>query len=136
MILTSCATITLITTPYDTQDNCVTISGVYRGRFGRLGEDVTHKINPEELVALLSQTTVRRTGRVEGNGSLNWSIYILQHGREHYDMQIMLGDNDGVMVTGDTERRFYTIKTADNQAIKTALERMIAEYDEINYNEE
>jgi hypothetical protein len=102
---------------YETRlPNRVYILGVFRGGGISGGEEVTHKINAEQLAALLSETGARR-------GSANvsehrWSIYLWQNG----DMHIMLGDDAAVLVTADTPMRSYRI--LDNGAIGAALKRM------------
>jgi hypothetical protein len=103
---------------YETRlPNHVYILGIFRdgGIIG--GEEVTQKINAEELAALLSETGMRR-GSAD-TSEHRWSIYLWQNG----DMHIILGNDAAVLNTGDTPMRSYRI--LDSGAIGAALERMV-----------
>ena len=110
----------VITLPLDSSQ--VYISGVYRGGSALDGEEVTHKINIEELVELLANTTMRRS-LFAGRGTHRWSIYL----RQSADMHIILADDISLNM-GDTPTRTYRI--LDGGIIEAALERMIAEYEQ------
>jgi len=115
------------------EPNRVYILGVFRGGNIVHGEEVTHKINAEELVELL--TEVRRSRVSPGGGGSRddtwpWSIYLHQNGD---DIHIILADggNDIVIRPVRTffgrEPRQSAITGGDT--IATALERMISEYE-------
>ena len=106
--------------------NHVYILGVFRGGNVLHGEEVTHMINAEELIAILAETTTVRSVPMLRNPHANdsdwrWSIYLYQN----RDMHIILHGGRGEMIPGRNGRS-YTVFNVN--AIEAALERMLKEY--------
>lgn len=100
----------------------VYILGVFRGGNAFFGEEVTHKICVDELVALLAEinisrnqfrTQVRRNRECE----ISWSVYLHQN----RDIHIMFNNNGGVVIVGREGRRYSLI---GGSALAAALEHM------------
>jgi hypothetical protein len=105
------------------RENHVIIRGVFKGgpEFG--GEDVTHKIDFDELVALLANTRARGRGVT---GTERWSIYVWQN----EEMHVMLW-RDPIVMIDESITNFFRI---DATKIAATLERMVTEYDAKNPN--
>jgi len=105
----------------------VYLLGVFRGGNVIDGVEITHKVNAEELIALLSEI------RIQANTSTHqakekWSIYLYQNGDTH----IMLGELDVIAVAGSETNVYYI---ADGAFIESALLHMIEKYENREYRE-
>ena len=102
----------------------VYILGVFRGGNVLSREEITHKINAEELVALLTNTiAVRSFPFVRGPAGQRghyWSIYLHQN----RDMHLMLwGRGTGALMVSGSEIRSLNIISGAG-ALEAVLERM------------
>ena len=111
--------------------NHVYVLAVFKGGSIVAGQEVTHKIDAEELVTLLANTTtVRAFPRVSYQPPAHeWSIYLHQNRYIH----VILRGGTGEMVLsarsllGWRTHRSYIVFNSD--AIESALERMVAGYE-------
>ena len=115
-----------------TLHNHVYILGVFRGGNVFHGEEVTHMINAEELVAILAETIMVRSFPIFRNRSIDdsdwrWSINLHQN----RDIHIILRGGNGEMVAMGRNSRSYIVFNVD--AIEAALERMVMEYNDGKY---
>jgi len=92
-----------------------------------MGQDVTHKIDREELLYLLSETQMWRDNSAWfGTQEAEWVISISQTGnRFHRTITVALGETHGMM----TERGFgvFFFRLSNGDEIIETLERMVAE---------
>jgi len=95
----------------------VYLLGVFRGGNVIDGVEITHKVNAEELIALLSEVRIQ-ANTSNHQAEVKWSIYLYQNG----DMHIMLGELNVIAVAGN-ETNVYNIN--DGSVIESALLRMI-----------
>jgi len=103
----------------------VTLLQVSQGQ--GFGQDVTHKVDREELLYLLSETQMwRENSAWSGTQEAEWVLAISQTGnRFHRTMTVALGETHGMM----TERGFgvFFFRLSNGDAIIETLERMVAE---------
>ena len=100
--------------------NHVSLLGVFRGGNSIFGEEVTHKIDAEELVYFLSQTNMQRIPFSSSiHGRWRWSIYLHQNGYIH----IIIRDSGLVIVSVRGENRSFIINNSDE--IANLLEHMV-----------
>jgi hypothetical protein len=103
------------------RENHVIFRGVFRGGTAFGGEDVTHKIDFDELAEILADTRSRGRGVTSTE---RWSIYVWQN----EEMHIMLW-RDPIVMIDESIMNFFRI---DATEIAAVLERMVTEYDERN----
>jgi len=133
------STTPLITTPYTVtllsqQDvrsetpGRVYIRGVFRDGHIATGEDVTYRIDAEELVALLAQVQMHRWPSVSRAGGVpehQWSIYWYQD----RDLHLRLGHPSSVAESRRNGVRVHNISVHDAEIIMDVLERMVAAHE-------
>jgi len=83
------------------------------------GVEITHKVNAEELITLLSEIRIQAPASNQHQTSSEiWSIYLYQNGYMH----IMLGESDIIAMVA---RETSTYSIAGGSDIEYALLRMI-----------
>ena len=105
----------------------VFVQGVLKGKNIYYREDVTHKINIDELVAIIANENINRNrlrGRFQTRNE-SWEIRLYQNRHMHIRLRGEFDIGDTVVVGRST----YAI--SGGNAIIAALERMIEEYNKI-----
>ncbi|MCL2405557.1 MAG: hypothetical protein FWC92_08430 [Defluviitaleaceae bacterium] len=109
-----------------TKPNHVYIFGVFINGGAIEGKEVTHMIDAQELVELISNASIRRWPFNSTYENSQWSIYFRQNDNSNGTMHIMLGGNNIIALSranGVARRQIF-----GGDAISLALERMINEY--------